>query len=159
VVSVAANVALNYLFVAAFAGGLPADFARQAFGLPGAGNIGVLGLSLAYSAANALQFALLVFFIYKKDSRLVMTREIAVSLLKSAVAGIFMAVAVYLVIGALPRSGIFQELFALALASATGGAVYLAISSLLGSPEIIIVKEILSKKWNQSRKTNTTSQK
>lgn len=159
VVSVAANVALNYLFVAAFAGGLPADFARQAFGLPGAGNIGVLGLSLAYSAANALQFALLVFFIYKKDSRLVMTREIAVSLLKSAVAGIFMAVAVYLVIGALPWSGIFQELFALALASATGGAVYLAISSLLGSPEIIIVKEILSKKWNQSRKTNTTSQK
>ena len=159
VASVAANIFMNLLFVEAFKSGILADAARRIFGLQGVGDISVLGLALAYGVANALQFALLVILLYRKNPGLARTKEIILSFLKTLAAGIFMAVAVYLVIGALPRSGIFQELFALALASATGGAVYLAISSLLGSPEIIIVKEILSKKWNQSRKTNTTSQK
>ena len=156
VASVAANIFFNYWFVAIFAAGPAEDLARRIFGLEGSGDIGVLGLALAYGLANALQFAMLVFLLYRKNAALVRTGEIAVSFFKTVAAGIFMSVTVYLVIGAMPRHDLWQELLVLAVSSTAGVAVYVLATVLLKSPEIIAIKQALEKKWN---KTNTINQK
>jgi putative peptidoglycan lipid II flippase len=145
VFSVAFNVVCNYLFVVMLGAGAVSDFFRQVFGLQAAGDISVLGLALAYGLANALQFAMLAFLLYRKDAALVRTREITVSFLKTVVAGIFMSVAVYLVIGALPRAGMLQELLTLVFISLVAGATYILATMLLKSPEIFA----LEKKWNK----------
>ena len=149
VISVAANILLNYLFVALLAAGPLSDFFRQAFGLSATGDIGVLGLALAYSLANVLQFMLLAFLLYRKNAKLVRTAEIIGSFLKTAIAGVFMAIAVYLLIGVMPHVGLSQEMFSLAVSSLVAAAVYLVSTLLLKSPEIISIKQVLEKKWSK----------
>ena len=150
VISVVVNILLNYLFVALLAAGPFSDFFRHFFGLSAAGDIGVLGLALAYSLANALQFGLLALLLYRKNAKLVRTAEIIGSFLKTAIAGVFMAIAVYLVIGAMPHAGLLPEMISLAVSSFVATAVYLVSTLLLKSPEIIAIKQVLEKKWNKT---------
>jgi len=158
VFSVAANIAMNLWFVAALKSGAAADAARSVFGLRGIADVSVLGLALAYSAANALQFALLVFLFYRKNAVLARTKEILVSFLKTMAAGIFMAVAVYLLIGALPKSSPAQEFLNLAVAGIAGVLIYLLATLLLRAPEIVSIITFLQSKWNKRTEPITTSQ-
>jgi putative peptidoglycan lipid II flippase len=160
VVSVAANIYMNFLFVGIFAGsGFLANAARQFFGLGAVPDISVLGLALAYSAANVLQFVILWFLLCRKDAALVRAKEIAVSFLKTLAAGFLAAAAVYFMIGALPQATAAQLFLSLALAGIAGAAVYFSATMLLRSSEMIYFKDILLEKWNRSSKTTTTSQK
>jgi hypothetical protein len=72
--------------------------------------------------------------------------EIAASFLKTLAAGIFMAVAVYLLIGVMPLATPIQLFFGLAVAGIFGVAVYALATLLLRSPEIISVKNMLFKR-------------
>ncbi|UMX47617.1 MAG: murein biosynthesis integral membrane protein MurJ [Candidatus Nealsonbacteria bacterium DGGOD1a] len=122
VVSVAANIAMSFWFVFWFA-----PWAR------------ILGLALAYGIANLLQFAILWFLLRRKNRVPVLAREICFSLFKSIGAGIFMALALYLTMEALPFS--VGPLSTLLAGGAVGGAVYLAAAWLFRTPEI---KELLA---------------
>jgi len=146
VISVAANIVMNFWFVGALKTGVFAAAARNIFGLQGIADISVLGLALAYGVANALQFALLAFLLYRKNAGLVRAGEIAASFLKTLAAGIFMAVAVYLLIGVMPLATPIQLFFGLAVAGIFGVAVYALATLLLRSPEIISVKNMLFKR-------------
>ena len=61
-----------------------------------------------------------------------------------------MAIAVYLLIGALPHAGLLQEMISLAITSFAAAVVYLVSTLLLKSPEIIAIKQVLEKKWNKT---------
>lgn len=149
VVSVLVNIILNYWLVAILAGGELAHAVRGIFGLSDVTDIGVLGLALAYGLANAFQFAMLVLLLYRKDAALVRTAEIIGSLAKTIFAGIFMAVAVYLVSAVMFVDGIPQKLAAIAAVSAAGAAVYGLVTLLMGSPEAMAVKQAIANKWNR----------
>lgn len=146
-IAVAANIAMNYWFVAALQEGNFAQAARDIFDLNGVADIAVLGLPLAYVVANVLQFVMLWILIVRKKSGLARTKEIASSLFKSLAAGIFMAIAVYLVIGIVPVSGRAGDLLALGAAAATAAAVYFPATFLLRSPEIAAAICLLKRKW------------
>jgi len=66
VISVAVNITLNYVFVALLASGPLAGLFSRIFGLEGIADISVLGLALAYSMANMLQLAILVYLVGRK---------------------------------------------------------------------------------------------
>jgi putative peptidoglycan lipid II flippase len=148
-IAVAANIAMNYWFVAALQEGSFAQAARDIFNLNGVDDVAVLGLPLAYTVANILQFGMLWILIYRKKSGLVRTKEIASSLFKSLAAGIFMAIAVYLVIGIVPVSGHAADFLSLAAAAATAAAVYFPATFLLRSPEIAAAGYLLKSKWSK----------
>ncbi len=146
VISVAVNITLNYVFVALLASGPLAGLFSRIFGLEGIADISVLGLALAYSMANMLQLAILVYLVGRKKSIPIRFREIAVSLIKTIIAGVFMAIAVYFVSGALPQNGMVEILVNMALASLAGGIVYIVATILLKSPEVILFKKFLRPK-------------
>lgn len=146
VISVAVNITLNYVFVALLASGPLAGLFSRIFGLEGIADISVLGLALAYSMANMLQLAILVYLVGRKKSIPIRFREIAVSLIKTIIAGVFMAIAVYFVSGALPQNGMVEILVNMALASLAGGIVYILATILLKSPEVILFKKFLRPK-------------
>jgi len=160
VLAVAANIYMNYLFVGMLASqGFLTSLARKIFDLHQVVDVSVLGLALAYSAANALQFVMLWFLFYRKNATLARGKEIIVSFIKTLVAGILAAIAVYLMIGGLPQATMAQIFLSLALAGVAGAVIYFLATTLLGSPEIISFKEILLTKWNRPNKTTTTNQK
>jgi len=146
VISVAANIWLNYIFVGMLAAGPLADLTREIFGLAAATDISVLGLAFAYSAANILQFAILAVLVGLRRDIPTRVSQIAGSLLKTYIAGIFMAVAVYLVSGALPQKTTSQVLLNLVLAAGTGGAVYILATILMRSPELVPIRALLQRK-------------
>ena len=145
-VSVVANIILNYVFVGMLAQGPLAEMARRIFGLPATADISVLGLALAFSAANALQFAVLAVMVSLRKEIPVRFWPLAKSLLKTCIAGIFMAVAVYLVSGALPQGNTVRELLSLAVLAGVGAAVYILATVMLKSPELIPLKRYLRRK-------------
>jgi len=147
VFSVLVNVVLNYVFVAMLAEGELASWARRIFALGGAVDIGVMGLALAFGVANALQFAMLALFLYRKDPALVRLKEIASSFLIAAGAGILMALAVYLVSGLTGRGGFVWQVAGIIASSAVGGIVYLSATLLMGSPEAIGLKQTLLRRF------------
>jgi peptidoglycan biosynthesis protein MviN/MurJ (putative lipid II flippase) len=156
VVSVFANIVLNYWLVAALAAGPLARMIRSIFDLGGVADIGVLGLSLAYSLANALQFVMLLILLYRKDAAVMRASEIIGSLAKTVLAGIFMAVAVYFVSAAMPVAGTLPALAAIAAASTAGMAVYGTITLLTGSAEALAVKQAIANKWNRTNRKSGT---
>ncbi len=160
VVSVAANILMNYWFVGLLLekNGLSA-FIRSVFDLRAVGDIAVLGLPLAYVVANALQFALLWFLLSRKKIPLTQIKEIVSSFFKSSAAGIFMAVAVYSTIGMLARDQFGGDLLALALGGIIAAAAYFGATALLRSPEIVIVARLLEKKWNKINQKSNKNQK
>ena len=134
VISVAVNVALSFWFASV-----------------GSGNK-VLGLALIYSLANALQFTILFFLLWRKNKKLVLIKEIGVSLVKSIGAGILAGVALSLTIDILPLSA--YPLWNLIVGGVVGSAVYLAIAWFLKSPEL---KEFIPKKWNTTNQRSGIS--
>lgn len=154
VISVVANIGMNLFFVDILKSGSWGVIFRDFFGLQGAGDISVLGLAIAYSLANILQFVLLVFLLEYKQPGLMRAKEVVQSFLKSAAAGIFMAIGVYFVIDVLWRPGFIQELTALAAALIAGGAIYILATILMKSEEAILVKLQIERKWSKKITTN-----
>ena len=148
-ISVIANIAMNYWFVGELKEAGFAQAVRAVFDLRGVADVSVLGLPLAYVAANALQFAILWFLIFRKNADLTRAKEIAASFFKSLAAGIFMAVAVYLVIGTMPPAHRANDFLVLIVAAGTAAAVYFPATALLRSPEIIAAVQLLKRKWNK----------
>jgi len=134
IIAVAANLAMNIWFVFALRQELWDDFVRRWFDLP-AGDIAVLGLPLAYGLANVLQFFVLWFFLFKKNRVLGVSGEIARSLGKTALAGIFMGIVVYWTIDIIGGIAGQNNLMVLALAGTAAVIAYAAAATALKIPE------------------------
>ncbi len=143
IAAVAANLAMNVWFVAAMQNG-GAVFVRRIFDLP-EGDIAVLGLALAYGIANILQFFLLFIFLFGKNRELVKTKEIFVSFIKCASAGILAGIALYWTIGisAFENAG---SLAILAIGALVFAPVYVLAAMLLESPEAAAIKKLLARR-------------
>lgn len=151
VVSVAANIFMNYWFVAEMTdGGALSCFARDVFDLQKTADIAVLGLPLAYVVANALQFVMLWILLFRKNAALARTKEIVISFLKSLAAGIFMAIAVYSTIGALPSDWRAGDILPLILGGIVAAAAYFAATVLLRTPEAVVFWRLLKNKWSKA---------
>jgi putative peptidoglycan lipid II flippase len=140
VVSVAANVVLNFAFIDAmrtrniFSGAI-----NGIFGLGSAANAPVLGLAIAFTLSNAIQLAVLVLLLYRKDRRVVKGKEIFLSFAKALAAGAAMFAAVDLAAGAANAKILTATPLAaaayLAVFSVFGAAIYVVATILLKAPE------------------------
>ena len=146
VIAVALNIFLNYYFVVSLSGGNLADFIKNILGLVNINDISVLGLALAYTAANAAQFLLLVVFLWQKNKTLLRAKEIGASFLKVFIAGIFSAFAVYLVIGNLAASTTIGLFFNVSISLIAGRLMYLLATILFKSPEILWIRKLTIKR-------------
>ncbi len=144
IVSVTANILLNFFFIGLLAsnGAFPA-LTRRLLGLPAGMDISVLGLAFAYTLANVIQFAVLEFLLYKKMPKVVETGRIWSSFAKALIASIIMFIAVSLIHATIRTDTILDALIGLGLASAAGTAVYLAMTALIGSPELGTLRNTL----------------
>lgn len=143
IIAVVANLAMNVWFVAAMRNGGDI-FVRRIFDLP-EGDVAVLGLALAYGAANILQFLLLFLFLFRKNSALVNTKEIICSFLKCAGAGILAGIALYLTIeSSMIKSA--DNLAILAAGASVFAITYLLAAAALRLPEIAAIKKKLTKR-------------
>ncbi len=138
VISVAVNVALSFWL---------------AFGFIFAPGGRALALALAYGLANGLQFAILWFLLWRKNKKLILAKEIAVSLAKSIGAGIFTFFGLYLTMRAFLRF-LHDPFLILLLGGTIGVVIYLVMALILKSPEI---KEFLPKKWNTTKQRSGIS--
>lgn len=140
-VCVAAIIFFSFLFVD-LAGKEPLKGTLSGlFGLGEIQDIRIIGLSLAYALVIFIQFLLSMFFLIKKNNRLVSVKEIFLSFCKSALAGLVMAVAVYCVrVNILHFS---QPFWDLAVYGLFGSAVYLAAAAVLRCREIQALKDTI----------------
>lgn len=138
-VSVVATVLFSFLFVG-LAGREPLEgFLRNVFGLGQIRDIRIVGLSLAFTLSMFIQFGLSIFFLVKKNNRLVPGKEIFWSVCKSALAGLVMVVAVYCVRANILHFGL--PFWDLAVYGLFGAAVYLAAATILRCREMEAFKE------------------
>jgi len=151
--SMALNISLCFSFV--FFLGFPnffREFTINALKLEGIDNISLIGLPLALSFSAVFQFFLLLVFL-KKKTGIPGSGEILRSFGKVMIAGILMAISLYLSLYLastfLDTGTTFGILFQTIIASFVGLAVYILVVSLLKSPEI---KIILSSFVNQFKK-------
>lgn len=141
VISVAANIFLNFYFIRLLqSGGGFEQAVRNIFGIP-AGDISVLALAVAFTVANAIQFAVLVLLLKLKNPLLVLWWEISRSFAKALVAALIMFFAVFLFSARISTATAAAELIGLAVAAAIACVVYFASTSLLKSAE---PKEIIA---------------
>lgn len=145
-ISVAANIILNYVFVGMMAGGDLAITLRQIFGIPAGVDISVLGLALAFSVANILQFAVLAAVLVLKKEIPIRFFPLFESLLKTYIAGIFMAVAVYLLSNVLPSGDTIRQLINLIIILSVAGIAYFLAVLILKSPELDSLRLFLKNK-------------
>ena len=149
-VSVIATVFLSFLFVD-LAGQNPLEgILKDLFGFNQLQDIRIIGLSLAFALAIFFQFLLAFFFLMRRDNRLVPAKEIALSTVKSILAGIVMAVAVY---SAHAKIFFSQPFFDLAVYGVFGAVIYLAIATILRCREMEVLKETVYSFLKRLRQT------
>ncbi len=138
-VCVIATIYFSFLFVD-LAGKEPLEgMLSGAFGLGTIQDIRIIGLSLAYVSAIILQFFLSMFFLIKRNHRFVRVKEISLSVFKSLLAGLVMAVAVYCSHATILHFR--QPFLGLAFYGLFGAAVYLAAAAILRCQEIDALKD------------------
>ena len=135
--------AMNVWFVFALRQEFWGDFVRRWFDLP-AGDIAVLGLPLAYGLANVLQFFILWLFLFKKNRALGVSGEIAASLGKVALAGIFMGIVVYWTIEIVGGIAVQSNLTVLAAAGMAAAIAYAAAAAGIKIPEAALFWRVLN---------------
>lgn len=146
--TVAFNVLISLLFVRLIAVFPPfADFLRAVMKLQGIENISVLGIALAFAITMNLEAILLLFFLAKKSIIFEFT-EIIKSFVKILTATIGMGITAIFarqVAGYFVNMQSFLGVLSQFIATAVAGAVvYIAISFLLKSRELEIIKESFS---------------
>ena len=118
--------------------------------LGGVGNIGVIGLALAYSITGVLQTFLLLFMFYKKFPKL-KSKEILDSLYKVVIASLIMLAVTFIVrqiLGSIVSLQTFWGIFfQLAVSGIIGVATYVAASYLLKSQENKAIADSFLKKF------------
>ncbi len=124
-------------------------FLQNSLRLGGVANVGVIGLSLAYTITAILESSLLLFMFYKKFPKL-KGKEISDSLYKILIASFIMAVLTFIVrqlLGSIVSLQTFWGIFFQLIVSGTvGGATYAITTHLLKSSENkIIVNSFLKK--------------
>ncbi len=146
--SMALNIFLCFSFV--FLLGFPnvfQEFTINALKLEGIGDVSLIGLPLALSLSSVFQLFLLLVFL-KKKTEILSGGEILRSFGKIMVAGILMAISLYLSLylaaGFLDTGTTVGILLQMAIASFCGLAVYALAAFLLKSPEIKIISSSLS---------------
>ncbi|MDP3995884.1 MAG: murein biosynthesis integral membrane protein MurJ [bacterium] len=146
--SMALNVSLCFLFV--FLLGFPnsfQEFTINALKLEEIGDVSLIGLPLALALSSVFQFFLLLVFL-KKKTGISGSGEILKSFGKIMMAGILMALALYLslylVAGLLDTGTTVGILLQTIIASLVGLLVYLFATLLLKSPEIKIILSSLA---------------
>jgi len=151
IATVAINIFLSLMFV--FAIKFSPNFSellKDIFRLSGIENIGVVGLSLAYSLTSILESLLLLHMFYKKFPKL-KTKEILSSLSKVLVASSLMFIFTFItrqLIGSFISLQSFWAVFLqLVLSGVVGVAVYVFASYLLKSPELKTIEDSFVKKF------------
>lgn len=156
IISVIVNVALNFGLVAVLQrGGELAIILRRFFGLSTVNDISALGLALAYSLATIVQFAVLVYFLWRKNRNLIAFRLFAVSFAKILTAGIIMFCAVAGAVWLMPAPPVWQiALIELAIGAVIGIAVFWVTAGILRIPELAAVKQVVLQQFLQKWKNN-----
>jgi putative peptidoglycan lipid II flippase len=154
--TVAVNIALS-LFLVSVIKFSPdfSNFLKHIFRLNGTENIGVVGLSLAYSATAILESLFLLYLFYKKflmrNNPKRRVKEILDSLCRILIASIFMfavAFSTRQILGSFISLQSFWGVFLQLILSGTAGvAVYIFVSYLLKSSELEIIKSSILKKF------------
>ena len=151
IATVVINILLSLLFV--FAIKLFPSFSellKNIFRLNGIENVGVVGLSLAYSLTAILESALLMFMFYKKFP-LLKSKEIIDSLYRVLIASFIMFVSTFAtrqLLGSFISLQSFWGVFAqLVLSASVGVAVYIFVAYQLKSPEIKTIEDSFLKKF------------
>ena len=138
-VSVAATILFSFLFVG-LAGKEPLErILRSVLGLGQIKDIRIVGLALALNLSMSIQFGLSMFFLIKKNSRLVPGKEIFWSACKSSLAGLVMVVAVYCARANILHFG--QPFWDLVVYGIFGAAVYLGAAAMLRCREMRPLKD------------------
>jgi putative peptidoglycan lipid II flippase len=126
-------------------------FITKTLRLGGVGNVGVIGLALAYAITAILESSLLLYFFYKKFPKLKKAKEISSSLYKIAIASVIMVVVTF---GIRQLLGSFVSLqtfwgifFQLIVSGCVGIATYAISAHLLKSPETKTIKNSFLKKF------------
>jgi putative peptidoglycan lipid II flippase len=151
VATVAVNIFLSLLFVftiKSFTG--ISELLKNIFRLNGVENIGVVGLSLAYSLTAILESILLLYMFYKKFPEL-KSKEILDSFSKVLVASAVMFIFTFAtrqLLGSFVSLQTFWGIFLqLVLSALVGTIVYIFMAYLLRSPEIKIIEKSFIKKF------------
>jgi putative peptidoglycan lipid II flippase len=150
-VTVAFNIALSLFFVwlIKVSPGFYI-FLQNFFRLGGATNVGVIGLSLAYSITAILEGSLLLFMFYRKFPKL-KGKEISDSLYKILIATLVMGIITFIVrqlLGSIVSLQTFWGIFFQLIVSGTVGVIVYALSTyLLKSPENKAILDSLAKKF------------
>ena len=153
-VSMFLNVGLSFLFVflLSFPGAFR-EFFATALRLQDIENIVVIGLPLALSVSAIIQFWLLLHFLKKRISD-VKGKEISDSFRKIVWAAILMGFGVYftlnVVAGFVSINTVPGLLLQTISALTVGILVYYFVGSILGSPEIKLIKESVSRQFGKS---------
>jgi len=151
IATVVINILLSLLFVFAIKF-FPSfsDLLKNIFRLNGIENVGVVGLSLAYSLTAILESALLMFMFYKKFP-LLKSKEIIDSLYRVLIASFIMFVSTFAtrqLLGSFISLQSFWGVFAqLVLSASVGVAVYIFVAYQLKSPEIKTIEDSFLKKF------------
>jgi len=158
-VTVAVNIALSLFLV--FAIKFSPDFSnflKHIFRLGGTENIGVVGLSLAYSITAVLESLFLLYLFYKKflfkNNPKKRVREIFDSVSRILIASVFMfavAFSVRQILGSFISLQSFWGVFLqLAFSGVSGVAVFIFVSYLLKSPEQKTIVSSVIRFFNKS---------
>jgi len=151
IATVAINIILSLSFVSAIRF-LPSfsELLKNIFRLNGIENVGVVGLSLAYSLTAILESILLLYMFYKRFPKL-RSKEILNSLTKVLIASFVMFVLTFVtrqLLGSIVSLQTFWGVFfQLAVSGCVGVAVYIFVAYLLKSPEIKTIEDSFIKKF------------
>jgi putative peptidoglycan lipid II flippase len=129
--SVAANIAMNFYFVALLAG-----FSAPGGPLGGAGDISVLGLAIAFTLANILQFLVLAVAIRVKLPKTVKSGEVAFSFAKVFLASLTMFVALYFINANILFAARLGEFWFAASISVIAVIIFLLSAMIFRCPEL-----------------------
>jgi putative peptidoglycan lipid II flippase len=112
-------------------------------------SMGYKGLALATTLSYTVNFGLLYLLLWKRYGSL-LSVPFAVSLLKTTIASVVMALAAYATVSALPRyvpgHSLSSRMIMVAVPMAVAGAVYLAMCAALKVPELKTLLSILNRK-------------
>jgi len=156
IISVIVNIAFNFGLVALLQqGGRLEIVLRRFFGLSEVNDISALGLALAYSLATIVQFAVLIYFLRRKNRHLVAFHLFGASFAKILVAGIIMFTAVAGAVWLMPAPSVWQTaLIELAAGAIIGILVFWAAAGILRIPELAAVKQVVLQQFLQKWKKN-----
>jgi len=151
IVTVIINIFLSLLFVFAIkVSPIFSDLLKNIFRLNGIENIGVIGLSLAYSLTAILESTLLLYMFYKKFPKL-KSKEILDSLRKVLIASFIMFVFTFAtrqLLGSFISLQSFWGVFLqLVLSASVGVAVYIFVAYRLKSSELKTIENSFLKKF------------